>query len=146
MAGLASGSGTVCAKESRSGLNFHETPFVAIRTLMRCEALPDVIWEPMAGAGAIVKPLRRAGHEVIASDIVDRGCPDAASGIDFLQVTAKPPRVDCIVSNPPFSKAEEIIYHALYNLEVPKVLMLLRLAFLEGGNLKSHRCHCRRAV
>ncbi len=36
------------------------------------------IWEPMCGDGkGIVTPLRKRGYKVIASDIMDRGCPDA---------------------------------------------------------------------
>jgi hypothetical protein len=100
----------------------------------------------MCGNGAIATPLREAGHLVVASDIVDRGCPDAASEIDFLATKEVPPGIDALVSNPPFNKAEEVIYHALYTLKVPKVIMLLRLAFLEGGNLKSYKGHCRRSV
>lgn len=113
---------------------------------MKHEHLPDIIWEPMAGGGAIVNPLRAAGHTVVASDIVDRGCPDCASGVDFLALSKIPPGVQCITTNPPYGCAEEIIYHALYNLHVPTVYMLLRLAFQEGGNLNSYKGKCRRAI
>ena len=142
---MLTGTGTR-DRASQKSLNYHQTPIPATQALMKHEHLPDIIWEPMAGGGAIVNPLRAAGHTVVASDIVDRGCPDCASGVDFLKVATVPPGVQAIVTNPPFNCAEEIIYHAVYELNVPKVYALLRLAFLEGGNLKSYKGHCRRCI
>lgn len=146
MAGLISGCGTVASSMEERGLDFYATPFEAIEALMEHEVLPPVIYEPCCGNGAIVLPLREAGHTVIASDIVERGCPDSQAEIDFLQTKEAPFGVEAIVSNPPFAKAEQFIHHALYNLHIPKVWMLLRLAFLEGGNLNSYKGKCRRAV
>lgn len=146
MAGLVSGCGTVASALSERGLDFYSTPFEAIEALMEQESLPNIIYEPCCGNGAIVLPLREAGHTVIASDLVDRGCPDSKADIDFLETSEAPSGIDAIVSNPPFAKAEQFIYHALYNLRIPKVYMLLRLAFLEGGNLNSYKGKCRRAV
>lgn len=113
---------------------------------MEHETLPRTIYEPCCGNGAIALPLREAGHIVIAKDLVDRGCPNSENDIDFLQTTEAPPEIEAIVSNPPFAQAEQFIYHALYNLRIPTVWMLLRLAFLEGGNLNSYKGKCRRAV
>jgi hypothetical protein len=43
--------------------------------LLRIERLPHRLWEPACGRVAIVQPLRAAGHEVLASDLVDYGDP-----------------------------------------------------------------------
>ena len=131
---------------SQKGLNYFSTPFVAIRTLMRHEKLPHVILEPMAGSGAIVKPLRDAGHKVVASDLVDRECPDCEAGVDFLRMAEAPSDVGALVSNPPYNACEGIIHHAVYNLRIPKVYMLLRWAFMEGGNLKNQKGEWRRQI
>ena len=56
---------------SERGLDLYETPAVAVEALLRVEQIPQRIWEPAAGRGAIVNVLRRAGHEVIASDIAN---------------------------------------------------------------------------
>jgi hypothetical protein len=49
---------------------------------------------------------------------------------DFLFEMAAPTGIECIVTNPPFKLAGEFVEHALRL--VPKVIMLLRLAFIES--------------
>jgi hypothetical protein len=111
--------------------DLYETPSIATEALLSAIKLPHHIWEPACGPGAIVTVLRRAGHDVMASDLVSYGCPGSEAGVDFL-MTYKPPfsREWAIVTNPPFKLATEFAIHAL-NL-APKVYMLLRLAFLES--------------
>jgi hypothetical protein len=46
-----------------------------------------------------------------------------------------PPGVGTIISNPPFKLAEQFIEHGL--ILCPQVIMLLRLAFLEGARRSS---------
>jgi len=108
--------------------DFYDTPVVAVEALLRHERLPHRIWEPAAGVGNIVTTLRAAGHEVIASDLNDRGCPGCTSRIDFLFPTYQ--SVDAIVTNPPFALAAEFVATALER--APLVIMLLRLAFYES--------------
>lgn len=65
--------------------DLYETPAEAVHALLRVESLPQRIWEPACGPGAIVQVLRGAGHDVIATDLNDWGCPDSGSGmIHFL--------------------------------------------------------------
>jgi len=57
----------------------------AVRALLAVEKLarpPDRIWEPCAGRGAIADVLRAAGHEVVASDLVDYGIPGQFTRIE----------------------------------------------------------------
>lgn len=108
--------------------DLYETPEVAVEALLRVEKLPHHIWEPACGPGSIVNVLRAAGHEVHATDLVDHGCPDSESGVDFLMEWA--PGFPAIVTNPPFKLAAAFVEHAL--TLSPKVVMLLRLAFLES--------------
>lgn len=112
------------------GDDYYPTPVEAVRALMRVETLPRVIWEPACGDGAIVKPLREAGHVVVASDLVDRGCPEALAGVDFLRRLPGKPIVGGIVTNPPFRHAREFVARSLEY--APYVAMLLRIQFLEG--------------
>ena len=60
---------------SARGLDAYWTCPEAIRSLIVLESgrIPRRIWEPAAGTGAIVMPLRDAGHIVTASDIFDYG-------------------------------------------------------------------------
>lgn len=110
--------------------DLYETPDVAVEALLRVEQLPHLIWEPACGPGRIVNMLRKAGHEVIAGDLVDYGCPVSFKGIDFLMETRAPMKAECIVTNPPFKLAGEFVAKALELC--PRVVMLLRLAFLES--------------
>jgi len=57
------------------GFDAHFTPIEAVTSLIILESgrIPRRIWEIAAGNGAIVSPLRQAGHTVVASDIFDYG-------------------------------------------------------------------------
>lgn len=121
------------------GLDFYPTPPQAIQALIKAEGkhrLPYWLWEPACGDGAIVLPLREAGFKVIASDIVDRGCPDSFVN-DFLgshKYTYSPGRYEGVVTNPPFKHAQAFVDRALETVDY--VAILARLAFLEGVGRK----------
>jgi hypothetical protein len=122
--------------------DLYETPPAAIHALMRCERLPQHIWEPCAGRGAISRELKRAGHDVHASDLIkyigaDRGIQ---SGVDFLEMSDT--YADTIVTNPPFKLADKFIRHGL-KLDCD-VIVLLRLMALEGANRSDIIQHLRR--
>lgn len=135
MGGLVTGTGNARAPLSERGDDFYATPEPAVWALLEHYAqpprsLPFTIWEPACGDGAIVGMLRRAGHKVIATDLVDWGCPDSSSHIDFLMEQHAADRAGAIITNPPFKLAEEFVAHA--RRLCPIVIMLLRLAFLES--------------
>lgn len=111
--------------------DLYETPPCAIRTLMRVEPLPQEIWEPCAGRGAISRELKQAGHKVHSSDLIkypgaDRGIK---AGFDFLALRVR--RAETIVTNPPFKLADDFVRHGL---ELGcDCFVLLRLMALEGA-------------
>jgi hypothetical protein len=97
--------------------------------LLRVEKIPHRIWEPACGPGNIVKVLRAAGHEVLASDLVDYGDSTHFYRRDFL-LEPLPRGCEAVVTNPPFKLVEEFVAHAI---EIcPLVIMLLRWAFYES--------------
>ena len=51
-------------------------------------------------------------------------------GVDFLKQPSAPKGAQTILTNPPFMRADAFVRHAL--TLVPRVIMLLRLAFLES--------------
>lgn len=110
--------------------DLYETPEVAVHALLRAEKLPHHIWEPACGPGRIVKALRGAGHTVWATDLVDYGLEASEFGVDFLMERQSRIDVEAIVTNPPFKLASEFVTHAL--ALCPRVVMLLRLAFMES--------------
>jgi hypothetical protein len=115
---------------SERGHDLYETPAVVTEALLKVEDLPHRIWEPAAGRGAIVDVLRAHGHYVVVADLIDYGVPGQESGRDFLLERRAPDGIECIVSNPPYKNADAFVEHALKLC--PRVIMLLRLAFLES--------------
>lgn len=112
--------------------DLYESPPEAVRALLAAEYIPDVIWEPACGPGSIVRVLRASGRQVFASDLVDyKSSYQDAFGRDFLMEREAPAGCECIVTNPPFKNAAEFVSHRLEL--VPRVIMLLRLAFLESA-------------
>jgi hypothetical protein len=115
---------------AQRGHDCYETPTVAVSALRRVEALPHTIWEPAAGRRAIVRELRNAGHQVIASDIRAYTGFTLDFTADFLAMAEAPPGIKLILSNPPYKDAGKFVEHAL-NL-CPRATMLCRLGFLES--------------
>jgi len=127
---LITGNSRSPLKDRRDDL--YETPPEATRALLSVENFTDAIWEPACGPGAIVDVLRAAGHRVHATDLVDYGLKDSESGVDFLMERQSPGfYIGSIITNPPYKLANEFVAHALM-LGIPKVAMLLRLAFMES--------------
>ncbi len=77
---------------------FYPTPPEATRALLSVEHFAGSIWEPACGDGAIASVLTDAGHNVVATDLMDYdfGIP----GIDFLKELR--PRAKHVVTNPPY--------------------------------------------
>ena len=132
---IALSSGTARGPLRDRGNDLYETSECATLALLRVEQLPKRIWEPACGRGAIVRVLRAHGHEVLASDLIDYGDPTCFYRRNFLLEHKLPKCCECILTNPPFSLAEEFVEHALELC--PYVIMLLRLAFLESER-RSH--------
>ena len=103
----------------------------AIASLIALEGrhLPQRLWEPAAGNGAIVHPLRETSRLVVASDIHDYGLEGCAIQ-DYLAADP-PPGTEGIVTNPPYKHALQFAQKALS--EVPYVAFLVRSNFdVEG--------------
>jgi hypothetical protein len=115
---------------NRETHDFYPTHPAATRALLTVEAFDGPIWEPACGDGAMSRVLIEAGHDVVSSDLIDRGYGEG--GRDFLMEWA--PRAPHIVTNPPFRWAREFGDRALLLTRSPggKVALFLRLAFLEG--------------
>lgn len=114
------------AKE-RHADDFYPTPPAATASLLSVETFDGPVWEPACGDGAISKVFEASGHQVISSDLVDRGYGE--SRIDFLMELQ--PRGAHIVTNPPFKLLSPFARKATA-LCRGKVAFLARLTALEG--------------
>ena len=110
------------------GADFFPTPAWATHALIDNEAFEGDIWECACGDGAMSDVLELTGNNVYSSDLHDRGYGE--TGVDFTQNNR---RFDNIITNPPYNSAETFVKKGLENAN-KKFALLLRLAFLEGGN------------
>lgn len=110
------------------GPDFYPTPAWATLALLENERFNGDIWEPACGDGSMSEILKMTGSAIFSTDLYDRGYGKV--GVDFLKADRL---ADNIITNPPFNSAEGFLKKALSNSR-KKVALLLRLAFLEGGN------------
>ncbi len=132
--------GTQSATKADRGHDLYETPECATRALLALEEFGDCIWEPACGRGAIVRVLEGAGHNLIASDLVDYGTclldGDAQNVKDFLDFNGCAHDAD-VVTNPPYDRdvLNRFVAHAVRMLEageISKIAMLMNLNVLCG--------------
>ena len=126
------------SSESRSDLDFYETPPDVTKAFLEASGWrpkTNVIWEPAAGNGAIIDVIQDMlpGVMTVTSDIKTRH-RGLTLECDFLQHQWGEGKEYLdqkdIITNPPFSHAQEFVEKAL-ELVNGDIVMLLRLAFLE---------------
>ena len=106
---------------TKDRLGFYIEPAWVPERLFAVEIFEGVVWDPAAGIGRIPDAAQRAGYRTIATDIVDRGCPNFYGLVDFLQSDC---RVDNIVCNPPYQDCRAFARQAL-KLATKKIAMIL---------------------
>lgn len=113
----------------RSPRDFYSTPADVTDALLRwlrqnMMLMPgDCVWDPACGDGAMLHEFARHGLRSVGTDIRE--------GQDFLQAQLPVESVSWIITNPPFSLAEEFIFKA-QSLEVP-FAYLLKSQFWHAG-------------
>lgn len=116
--------------------DYYATDPRAVEWLLQLENFDSNIWEPACGEGHIAKVLIDAGHNVLSTDLIDRGFGDKQ--LNFIAKTNKDVFDGDIITNPPYKYATEFIVKALELLpEGKKVAMFLRVQFMEGKGRKS---------
>jgi hypothetical protein len=125
----------------RQPQNFYATPAWVTEALLRSVSLPKGIWEPCCGDGAMAEVLKAHGHNVVSTDLIDRGYGEG--GRDFMLETRLPDGVTAIVTNPPYDKQllPKFVDHALELLRpVGGVLVLLMSVQWKTSATNSKRC------
>lgn len=80
--------------------DFYPTPAWVTECLLGNVTLRGPVWEPCCGDGAVARVLQAAGHEVVATDLVDRGF--GRGGIDIFETAQMPDGCRTLVTNPPY--------------------------------------------
>lgn len=113
----------------RADHDFYATDPRALELFLAQEKLAPKVWECACGEGHLSKVLTAHGYNVKSTDLIDRGF--GQGGVDFLQFRGS--WDGDILTNPPFSLAFDFVKKAVEVVtEGHKVVMLLRLQFLEG--------------
>ena len=124
--------------KEREKNDYYATEPKAVELLLERENFSPLIWEPACGEGHISKVLEKQGHDVISTDLIDRGYGKV---LDFLKVKQKdlycnPENINLqfdIITNPPYKYAMEFVEQSLKLIQHgSKVAMFLKLTFLEG--------------
>ena len=119
--------------EERETDDFYATDPKAIDLLHEYEnlQLPYQIWEPSCGSGCLSERLKEYGHQVVSTDLVNRGY--GAGDVNFFEQTKMPANCEAIITNPPYKHATEYVIHALRLLPENGLLCLfLKTTFAEG--------------
>ena len=123
------------SNSERQSDDYYATDPKAIHKLCAVEKFTPIVWECACGAGHMVQALKENGYKVMASDIVDRGCPHTLV-LNFFDR-----KIGCtcdIITNPPYKYAKEFVEHALDIVDDGrKVAMFLKLTFLESKSRKA---------
>ena len=109
--------------------DYYATPPAAVDKLLEKEILSKLILEPACGQWHISMTLENHWKEVVSYDLIDRwyGWQINFLSNDFMNEWSWD-----IVTNPPFSMAQEFVEKSLSIIwEGKKVCMLLRIQFLE---------------
>lgn len=107
--------------------DFYCTPPEAVEALLGVEKFEGTIWEPAAGLGHISEVLKSHGHEVISTDLIERGYGEGNHDFLTSKLTA-----DNVITNPPFILSEKFVELSLQRT-TGKVAILGKLQFLEGA-------------
>lgn len=119
--------------------DFYATPRSATEAILNVVELKGSISEPAAGEGHISVVLKEKYpySEIVSTDLVqreERFGVHIEGGVDFLTYDFGR-RFDNIVTNPPFSIAQEFIERAL-QLANDKVVIFAKIQLLEGNKRK----------
>ena len=103
------------SKQERETMDYYATEPKAIDLLASKFDIPHRVWECACGGGSLSERLKERGHEVISTDIIDRGYEGFNGECDFLSRLFHPTIEGdyAIVTNPPYKFVTEFVLTAL---------------------------------
>lgn len=110
-------------KGQRKESDFYQTPYSMTEQLLEIEKFSEPILEPSSGNGAIVRILKKFYSNINENDI--------QTGYDFLSMCDFSTMYPSIITNPPFSLANEFI-EKCYKICAYKFALLMPLVYLHG--------------
>ncbi len=124
------------SQHERQSHDYYATEPKAVKLLLQLEKFEGDIWECACGEGHLSEEMKKLGHNVFSSDIVNRGYADEI--IDFLGIENNTPTNYNIITNPPYKYANQFILKSLSLMQENKKLALfLPIRYLEGKEGKN---------
>ncbi|WP_291626124.1 NAD(P)-dependent oxidoreductase [Clostridium sp.] len=126
-------AGTSTTRE-RAENDYYATSYGSIKALLDNVEFTGNFLEPCVGGGHIVEVIKQyyPNEDIFYMDIVDRGYEDTLVD-NFLEHDFKGQKFDNIITNPPYSLAQEFLERSMEIInENGKVAMFLKIQFLEG--------------
>lgn len=127
-------AGTSTTRE-RANYDYYATPYQSTEMLLDEVKFSGNFLEPCVGGGHIVDVIKRYYPDecVYGVDIVDRGYPNTLVA-DFLTHDFLGQKFDNVVTNPPYSLAQEFLEKSTEVVnDGGKIAMFLKIQFLEGA-------------
>ena len=115
--------------------DYYATPYDSTRALLDNVKFYGNFLEPCVGGGHIAEIIKQYyPNEVLyAMDLVDRGYPNTLQA-DYLNYDFINQKFDNIITNPPYSLAQEFLEKSMNILsDAGKIAMFLKIQFLEGA-------------
>lgn len=125
-------AGTSLTRE-RAENDYYATPYESTRALLDIEKFEGDFIEPCVGGGHIAEILKEyyPDREVVGVDLIDRGYKNTIVSNYF---DYKFDGDYNIVTNPPYSLAQEFLEHSMEQVkDGKKIAMFLKIQFLEGA-------------
>ena len=124
-------NGMEIVDQQRQVDDFYPTHPSITQMLLDREELDGNIWEPACGRGDMSQVFIDNGHDVLSTDLIDRGYGEG--GVDFLQddQISRFGTVDNIITNPPFKFALDFVLQAK-KMARKKICILNATMFLDG--------------
>ena len=124
-------NGMEIVDQQRQVDDFYPTHPSITQMLLDREELDGTIWEPACGRGDMSQVFIDNGHDVLSTDLIDRGYGEG--GVDFLDddQISRFGAVDNIITNPPFKFALDFVLQAK-KMARKKICILNATMFLDG--------------
>jgi hypothetical protein len=115
------------SKYERPKGDFFPTPDWCTEVLLRHFTPAGMVWEPACGEGHMSRVIERKGHFVFSTTLYDQGYGHGRD-VDFLAEKEPMSGIYSIITNPPYSIADEFVEHAIKLMRARggAVAMLLR--------------------